>query len=79
MLGRASVSADRQEIVIERSKEPVLDVRGRLVHRADGSHGAFLFELSPVGVGAYLSPNHAGISLLADEKWLERELAALPR
>jgi hypothetical protein len=77
--GKLELSANRQELTIERAESDTMDVKGRFVRLRGQNHAAVLFTARPLSLGVNVNGKESGFKLFAGPTWLEHELTQLPQ
>lgn len=77
--GDLELSADVQDVTIQRAESDTIDVHGRFVRQRGENHAAVLFKARPLSLGVHVAGKDSGFKLFATDSWLASELARLPR
>jgi hypothetical protein len=75
--GSIDLAPGRQELRIDRSESKTIDVKGRLVRRAQQNRAAFLFQAAPLSLGIDVQPGDTSVKLFAGDAWLQTRLDRL--
>jgi len=75
--GSLDLSPDRQELSVDRAESETIDVKGRLVRRAEQNRAVFLFQAAPLSLGVDVQPSATSVKLFAGDAWLQERLQRL--
>jgi hypothetical protein len=75
--GSLDLAPERQELRVDRAESKTIDVKGRLVRRAQQNRAAFLFQAAPLSLGVDVQPGDTSVKLFVGDAWLRAHLDAL--
>jgi hypothetical protein len=75
--GSVDLAPGRQELSVDRAESKTIDVKGRLIRRAEQSRAAFLFQAAPLSLGVDVQPGDTSVKLFVGDAWLQARLDRL--
>ncbi|MEO8184718.1 MAG: hypothetical protein ABI895_38405 [Deltaproteobacteria bacterium] len=75
--GSVDLAPGRQELSVDRAESKTIDVKGRLIRRAEQNRAAFLFQAAPLSLGVDVQPGDTSVKLFAGDAWLQARLDRL--
>jgi hypothetical protein len=75
--GSLDLSAEMQDIRLDRAESKTIDVRGRVLRLHEDTRAALLFRATPLSLGVGVNAEKTSLTAFAGEPWLIAQLAQL--